>query len=710
VMDLVRSRSLPATLCLLGVVASFLVLGGIHLDALGMPSEEIRPHLFVHPRVAAGESLSRGRIVLLPPNDGPDGSERAGLIASPSWPTLSIVRPPHAYPLLTEAWQAAYLSYGVAALEPLLGTGIVGLRRSGLLLGGFGLVLVAMLARRLARTSSVTGASDAGPWLGVASAAWLASSVGFLFFHRFAFLIETGPPLAAALALFWALDGRATRSVLAAFAAGLALALKITIAWVLLGMAVYLVTSRRWPKLTARVWIVSVTVAPLPLIPLAILWRLGGMPAKVAHKALLGLHPFDGLARLPRLASLTATFLGRPGAVLGPMFEGKPEIETSLLTAVVPALVTLFAVAVTWKRKEDRGPERLWLCVTAVVVLCGALFYSDKNPVQVALVLLPFYAIVVARMLFGLTRALASSIGNVPALALVILGGASIKGSEIAGFIALHRSIANPMLSMEAQRELTDAIVARGDAAPLTTTYNAVGFIELLSNLKVAPIHLYPLLTPSSNSVARQRAVAERAFRIALTSARGPVVLSLAHNIFEGGGQDVDLVHDAFAAASAALGLEVREIGRYPAKGPPLLGLYEAVGHIEGTHVESGGEEEPRAGGAQPQASRATLAALGGVSPGARVGPFAIDAVTGPLDGAIRVHATSPIGGVTYEIRLWSAAPAPPARAGNVAVFYDHQGSTPLELVMAGAEALAGLIPQAFQDAPPTDLTAHAPQ
>lgn len=551
---------------LAAIALAFVVAASVYPDALGIPSEEILPHLFRHPMVAEADWNVGERLWLEQPWARVGEPEEAGLMVSTVWPTLSVVRPPRSWPLLTESWQAAYLSYYARAVAPLGGGGIAGLRRSAALLGALGLLATAAIGSRLGdRRAAILGA------------ALLASSVGFLFVHRTAYLIESGPPLFAAVALWLALDGERSRArlVLAGLVAGAAVALKITSAWELGGMALFLTWSRRWPRAPWWAWAAAVAAALVPLAPFAIIWAAGGAPDVIGRKLGLLAAPLEGMARLPHDAWVVLAWLGDPMALLGPLFHGARDVPPSPWSALVAGAALLWAILRVIQRRADCAPERLLLSTGAVVVTLTALFYDDAYPLQVAFLIAPWYALVVARMLLELARFSSLRLGPRSAAAAVLLLAAGAQGQELWRFQRAHLSIENPMLAGEAQRQLAAGLVRLNARRPLTTTYNQVGVLEFLSDGKVAPVHLYRLLVPRPGDdrvAVRERA--EEAFVEALRELGGPVVLPTAENLFEGLHQDPKLVREAFAAACARLHLQAREVGRYPEGGRPLFEVY----------------------------------------------------------------------------------------------------------------------------------------
>jgi hypothetical protein len=717
-----RHRSLGV----LVLAVLFVAIGGLRIGALGIPSEEILPHLFHPPRVAELPGDDGRGLRLETPYDGLDSTPRPGLQVAQVWPTLSVITPARSYPLLTETWQAAYLSYPAAALAPLLGGGIEGLRRVSLLLGAAGLVLVAALARRLTR-------GRGPPSLGLVAAALLASSVGYLFFHRFAYLIETGPPLAATLALMLALGpapsaaeppggaGAAEkvppRLVLAGLSAGVAVALKITAVWVLAGMALYSILSRRVPRRPLRVWAAAVLAALVPLVPFAILWALGGPPEVLGRKLSLLADPVHALRRLPHVAWLAASYLGHPMALLGPVFRGERSLAASPWAGLLPAAATLFAALRVARRRDDRDPELLWLCALAAVLVPAALLYDEASPLQVAFYLLPLYALVLARALFAAQGVLArveeamtrrwprrgssrSSLAGAVVAALAV----GLQAHEIGEYVAAHRGIRNPMLSMEGERELTAALVARGDRAPLTVTYNAAGVLEHLSGGALAPVHLYPLFYPRGGKDRTDPEGAERGLRAAFACARGPLVLPLGDNPFEGGREDLEVVRAAFPVAAAQAHLRPREVGRFPGGEEAAMFALYALDPVPGqapldcaaaAASGEGADREERGPRSQRAASWETTAALGGIAPGTVAGAFVVASVSEPAGGAIAIVAQGKEGAATFEVRLAGGDASPPGRAGAYAVYYRHAPAIRPEDLAAGAAAIAERIASA---------------
>ena len=283
------------------------------------------------------------------------------------------------------------------------------------------------------------------------------------------------------------------------------------------------------------------------------------------------------------------------------------------------------------------------------VLVFGALLYASDNPFQIAFLIAPFYAIVVARALYALYRVV--SVKNGPVLgrvALFLIAG-SVQASELVGFGAAHRTIGNPMFSMDAQRQIVSTLVSRGIDNIYTSTYNSVGFYEFLSEGRIRPVHLYPLLLPAPGmNPERYREISKRAWMIALLKTPGPVILPLGYNVFEGGKQDPDIVRAAFFAACESLDISAHESARFPKEGPPAFGLYEISGTphakepIEKIVVESPTDRpsSPQQNVVvEPPAGLQTRALLGQLGPGSKLGDFVVENVTDPFEGGIFVHA-----------------------------------------------------------------------
>jgi len=105
-----------------------------------------------------------------------------------------------------------------------------------------------------------------------------------------------------------------------------------------------------------------------------------------------------------------------------------------------------------------------------------------------------------------------------------------------------------------------------------------------------------------------------------------------------------------------------------------------------------------RAEAPAPSAVPATLHALGDLAPGMTLGPYVVRGVSEPTSGAVLVRASSSAGDVTYEVRLLSDRPLPPARTGKYSIYY--RGTDGGADILAGATALAAILEKA-PDAPP---------
>ena len=338
-----------------------------------------------------------------------------------------------------------------------------------------------------------------------------------------------------------------------------------------------------------------------------------------------------------------------------------------------------------------------------MVLVFGSLLYANDNPFQIAFLIAPYYAIVLSRALCALPRAVPAQVGRALGRGAILVAAVAAQAFEIGRHVAAHRSIGNPMFAMDAQQEIVSALLVRGIESPLTTTYNSVGFYEFLSDHRLRPVHLYPLLLPGRSEEGDREAFV-RSWKIALMSSHKSIVLPLGYNIFEGGRQDPDLVREALLAACESLGVEAREVQRFPALGPAAFGLYEIAGAPHpATPIQPIARKQPWHAVEEVPASAGTRAALGGLEPGLLIGSFLIESVTGPSDGSVLVHARSSSGDVaTFEVRLLSSRPAPPAHSGAYAVYYrSPEGNGSARPLVEGAQAIADRIARAPADSLP---------
>ena len=679
-----RPRRLVFAIALL-----FVVVAGWRIGVAGIPSEEALPHLFAHPRVAA--NLEGGRVTLRRPWSDPGGHEESGLVATDAWPTLAYVAPPRSYPVLTESWQAGYMSYVAAAVAPLLGGGIEGLRRSSMLVGALGILLAAALARRL------DPRSPAAP---VVTALLLATMGAYVFLHRIAYHIESAPVVAVVAATLLLHEKRHARVMLAALLAGIALALKITMLFALAGVALWVWQSPSLPRRTRREWTLAALACGAMLWPIALLYALGGVPNVVSSKVSLLASPLGAVGRLPAILATVFVFLGDAPTILGPVFEGAPRAAGHLWGATLPVAVTLWSLHRAWRRPDDRGAELLWLSVLASVAVCSAALYDHEAEFQSSFMLAPFYAIAAARMVVALARASGSTLRRASGRAAValIVAAHALSALRIA---SVYKGGHNPMFAMRPQRELVASLLARGVYEPLTATYNEVGFYEFLSGGALRPVHLYTLFLPSAATSEPYEQAAERAWRAALRRWSGPVVLTASYNLFEGGDADVDVVRRAFHAACRKLGIEARVAAHFDADdGAPVFELIEL--DRSQAHLAPTAEDEPPA--APPQsdafdetpASDETRAGLGGLAVGDTLGPLVVSALFEPRAGAVRIHVRAQRGTARFEVRLASPGVHAPASSGRYAVYYRlPDDPIPSEELVAGAQAIADALGRA---------------
>lgn len=547
-----------------GVSIAFAILGSIGLDKLGMPSEEILPHLFAHPRVAV---MTSEGLTLAPPWDQKDGKERSGIIATTVWPTLSVVTPPHSWPLLTESWQAAYFSYVALILKPLFGGGIIGLRRTGVLLGAIGILLIAFLSSRLDPRRSA---------LPIIVAIALATSPGYLFIHRLAYLIESAPPIALVAAVFFALSRRPGSLTIAGAIAGLSLVLKASLCFSVIGVFAWMAVSRIVPRRSIKEWITGVLAGTAMIAPILIFYHQYSIPQSIAARLELLHSPFAAVARIPAMAETILTYLGNASAIIAPLLSGGSMLKFSPAWTLVPLIVTIFSVVRVVKRPDDREPELLWICMFTSVTTLSSLLYGRADQFQSAFMLAPFYAVVLGRM-FLLTWDQLRMASNIykPLISLFSALAIGVTGWSLTSFIKAHFHVRNSMFSMAAQKSVADDLLRRGVHQPLTTTYNAVGVYEFLSSGAIQPIHLYKLFfRPNTGEPFTQ--FVEQNWEQVLLRYNGPVLLNVGHNVFESDNYDIDIVRRSFFDACKKLDIKTTLARQYFSEdGTPIFELYD---------------------------------------------------------------------------------------------------------------------------------------
>lgn len=563
--------------CLLALL--FAVLGGRHIGALGMPAEEVIPHLFGPTRVvvwaeAQGDDppgLKMAAPHNIEPDTGATPSNIDGVVTRKVWPVMAWYQGDNVYPILVESWQAAYLSYVAKAASPVLGGGIEGPRRLTLLLGLLSIFCVFALGLRATGPPELERDRVSGAVLG---ATLLATSVTWLFMCRTAYHIEVAPPVAVAVATLLVLHGSALRFVLAGLIAGLAVSLKVTAAWPIFGVALGLWWAGAWPRQSLKSWAIAVGLALLAVLP--ILWFLlfADMPNNVSNKAVLLSDPLGGLARIPTMILLIFSVLGDPLLIMTPLLTGATDVSPHWWQPVVPAVVYIAAIWHVRKSPDSALPERLLLCVFAVICVIGGILYNESNPFQVVFLLLPFYVLVMGRAVWRLGCWGARFMPRRVALTIVVTATLGLQGYQLAQFNALHDRVGNPMLSMPGQRELADALEEQGIKEPLTMTYNAVGGLEMLSEGRLRPIHLHRVLTSGDTGEGRM-ARDINTWRLVLTQWQNPIVVPIGTNMFEGGGFDVAAVRQALDTAAKELGLRLHQKQTFPSVGPPMFALLE---------------------------------------------------------------------------------------------------------------------------------------
>ena len=506
----------------------------------GIIAEEVQPYLRRYPVVLA-ESRPGEPVRPWPPNDDPAlrEAQASGGAVSPrwvgtgQWPQLAWQGHDRIWPLFVRGHQTALGSWWGITLAPALGDGILGVRRSSVLLGMLSIALVVLLGRRCGLRPPV--AALAGLLCVLSPGLWFFTRTGYGFELASRVWMLVALVIAARSAT---IDLR--RGALLGVCVAAALLCRVTIA-VTLGPALILllVHPRRWPGVVRFVWpgllalgltvaLVGVALTTLPFWP-------GTTPGADLPLAALAARTLAA----PACLFVQLAWVVDPRVILGPLVAGAATID--LARGVLPALlggVVVIAAWVRWWRGRSGDGERMFVAASLGNALGGAWLYGDPAQFQLAMALEPLFALALAGQLAALATArrrvaVALTAGTLVARTLTL--GALWQG---------ERMTANPMLSGQAQRAVLAALVDVDATRVLTTDYNHVGVLEAWSHERVRPVHGWPLLATRGRTVAQ------------LHAAFGRVVdgLAVCHVLLSVGG---NLVAGEFAdPATARAGLE----------------------------------------------------------------------------------------------------------------------------------------------------------
>ena len=450
----------------------------------GIIAEEVQPYLHHYPRVIDGDRPPGEPARLWPPHDSPSSEPPTPRwIGTGQWPQLAWQSRDRIWPVFVRGHQTALGSWWGITLEPVLGGGITGVRRSSVLLG---LLLLALLA-------AIAGRSGLAPPLALLAVLLCVLSPGLWFFTRtgYGFELASRVFMLAALAIAARckpLDlGRGAGLGLCIAAALLSRAtIAVTLAPALI---LLLVAPRRWPGPTRFLWpgVVGGVLA-IALVGAA-LTNLPFWPGTTPGADL----PLDELAArtlaAPACLFIQLAWVVDPRLILEPLVAGatRVDLQRGLLPALLGAIVLVTSL-IRWWRGRSRDGERMFVAAILSNSLLGAWLYGDPAQFQLAMALEPLFALALAEQLGALWPAHRRVTATL--ITTLILARALTLGS----LWHTETQTANPMLSGQAQRAVVTALESTDPSRVLTTDYNHAGVFEAWTAGRMHPLHGWPLL------------------------------------------------------------------------------------------------------------------------------------------------------------------------------------------------------------------------
>lgn len=461
----------------------------------GIVAEEVQPYLHRYPRVLGGDPLRGEAPRPWPPNDDTSSAVRTGWVGTGQWPQLAWQGHDRIYPVFVRGHQTALGTWWGITVGPWLGDGIVGVRRSSVLLGLWIILLVTVIGRRCRLPA---------PWVALAGLLCVLSP-GLSFFSRtgYGFELASRVLMLAALAIAARREPIALRrGALLGLCVAAALLARVTIAVTLApALILLLVAPRRWPGVARFVWpglvgvgltvgLVGLALATLPFWP-------GTTPGADLPLAALATRTLAA----PACLFVQLAWVVDPRVILGPLVGGDAAID--LARGAVPAAigaVVLIAAMVRWWRGRSGDGERMFVAAALGNALGGAWLYGDPVQFQLGMALEPLFALALAEQLAALwpTRPRVTS--------LIVMTAIVARALTLGSLWRAEQVTGNPMLSGRAQHDAL-AVLERVDGARvLTTDYNHVGVFEGWSGERVQLLHGWPLLATRGRSEAELQA------------------------------------------------------------------------------------------------------------------------------------------------------------------------------------------------------------
>lgn len=573
-----------------GALPFLLLIALIHLvlawpgaAARGIIAEEIQPYLLHYPKVFGVRDEA---VRLLPPYDDPrllaaveEGREvEPRWVGTPQWPEVGYHGKSRILPVFIRGHQTAIGSLWGIAAGPLLGEGIVGVRRSSVLMGLVLLVLVFAVARRLGLSRG---------WATLA-AVGCAASPGLWFFARTGLAFEHASRVFMLLAIWVAAERvplSRRRSVAVGAAIAVAILCRATVAATLAPVLILMLLDPRrrapWLRLGGTLALGFGLPVVLASLGLALLPFASGQ----APAADLAVHQLAARTLMaPLVAVHQLAWVADPRVILQPLADGGALPSAGLVRPLLGGLVAVAALVRWWGARAGEA-ERMFVCGLLGNALIGAWLYGDPLQFQLGMALEPLFVLALVHQLAALYRARGRASGAVTATggaAAGVSGGGSSVGifarrvsvgwapvalALAAGLLcaraltlgslwASERRTDNPMLSGRAQRELVSELRAsavRGDEL-LTTTYNHVGVVEGWTGERLRPVHAWRLLRSDSAAGADMVAKWKRALEARPACF---VLLTVAATLYAGPFTAEREVAEALEPAALALGRRI---------------------------------------------------------------------------------------------------------------------------------------------------------
>jgi hypothetical protein len=478
----------PVWGALLAGPALFLAIAWNGPAQRGIGAEEIQPYLKRWPRVL---ERTVDRVVAMPPYE-PGAPPRPRWVATSQWPVLGYDGVDRMWPLLIRGYQSAAAAWIGILLGPLLGGGVIGIKRSTVLMMSLVILFTGLFARRVmtsrGQASVVPHETPPGPLALALVGLSLAISYGIYGpgTSGYGFEIASRAAMMAALALA---AGREImtpgRALAVGTAAGLAITSRATVVVVLApALAVLLVSQRRRMTMKALGPLVA-CAAVIPLTVLLVAVRLA--PLRPEAHPLYELRLSDVWNRLSILLDqirVQLAWLGDATTLLNPILRGESTFPTGpVAIAAAAGFLVLLASVIRWRRAQESDAERVFVVTTISSVLFGAVLYRSRNQFQLALALEPLFVLAVAAQLRSLPDR--RVVGFLVAAFLAFRGGAHLQAR------ALERTIGNPTQSSATQQAAVARMESLGLQGPeiLTTSYQHAGVVEGWSDGRVQPTH-----------------------------------------------------------------------------------------------------------------------------------------------------------------------------------------------------------------------------